>query len=654
MIPQKRKIIMSVINSIDTNDEINLKDLFSKLWYYKYLLLLTCIVGFFLGLEYATSADKKYTASANFKIIENSNGLPLGAGMATLGRLAGLGSTGGAGIENEEFTGRLFIEKLNKKLNFTEDLYFNKYDSNINIINWKSRIKNFLGLSVINGNTEELIFQGIILKYLANLSIETSESGAIYISFTHSNPTRAAEIANTIMTTILADRKMQKIKERDEQFVYLSTKVSSALNDLETSQSRLKTFALENSALPLESFASSSLELDLLREQLVKTDELFDAMQALSKLLIRKNLQQKDYFLLRENFPVIDQRDFRRILGQSEIINAWNWPELSSVEKVKDTLMERQRMLKSEIETSQTIAERFGEALSTYAKLEREAKISEATYAVLIEQLKAENLIAGHSPDRSRIYEYAFPPVVASQPRVMIILALGVVLGFLVGFGMVIILSRFRRVYYSKESMITSIRPSFSASSRSLNKFRKKYLSEINRILKNNSRSVLRDLAIEIHNLNSKYVVITSSRTKFNSKNIAQLLSLYMQSSNFKIAIINYSEVGKKAQLDKNDKYFSPYYECENYENVSILMPEEKHSTLELLSKKFFPNTLDDLESHFDIIYVCADDNDSITLLRAMQKKQAFHISLLKLKSTRIDQLSQMHTLIPIQGLFYE
>ena len=45
--------------------------------------------------------------------------------------------------------------------------------------------------------------------------------------------------------------------------------------------------------------------------------------------------------------------------------------------------------------------------LETYAKLEREAKIAEATYTVLIEQVKAQSMIAGFRPDNTEVYEYA-------------------------------------------------------------------------------------------------------------------------------------------------------------------------------------------------------------------------------------------------------
>ena len=85
---------------------------------------------------------------------------------------------------------------------------------------------------------------------------------------------------------------------------------------------------------------------------------------------------------LRQQFPIVDQVEFRRVLGQNEIISSWSWPDASSVDAVFDTLTERKNRLQSQINASQIDAERSGLALETYAKLEREAKIAEATYTV--------------------------------------------------------------------------------------------------------------------------------------------------------------------------------------------------------------------------------------------------------------------------------
>ena len=105
--------------------------------------------------------------------------------------------------------------------------------------------------------------------------------------------------------------------------------MAKALSDLEVAQSDLKEFALENSALPLESFAAGSLQLDALREQFNRTSELHEAVAALSLILQNETKDQNNYQALRQKFPIVDQVEFRRVLGQNEIISSWSWPEAS-------------------------------------------------------------------------------------------------------------------------------------------------------------------------------------------------------------------------------------------------------------------------------------------------------------------------------------
>ena len=94
-----------------------------------------------------------------------------------------------------------------------------------------------------------------------------TENGSFKISVSHVNPQRAAKIANIIMDIIISNLKNKKNVARDQQLTYLSNTLAKALSDLEASQSKLKEFTLENSALPLENFAIGSIQLDALREK---------------------------------------------------------------------------------------------------------------------------------------------------------------------------------------------------------------------------------------------------------------------------------------------------------------------------------------------------------------------------------------------------
>ncbi|MDA9116538.1 Wzz/FepE/Etk N-terminal domain-containing protein, partial [Planktomarina temperata] len=492
---------MQDVSNSDSDDEIDLRELFITLWAYKLFIAGACALGIFWGGYYALNADKEFTSTAIFKIDGSKySRMSLGGELGALASLAGFGSEiAGSTLPKDMVIGRIFIEKLDAKLDFQADRYFNTYDPDAVDPLWKSLIKRAIGWQKASANPQEAMWQGIVEIYTKSIALEETGDGAVKIVTTHENPQRAAEIANTIMYEIISTLKNKRNTEQDAQLSYLSNTLAKALSDLEASQSSLKQFALENSALPLESFAARSLQLDGLREQLSRTMELHDAVVVLSSMLQNKTTDQESYLALRKQFPIVDQVEFRRVLGQNEIIGSWSWPEASSVDAVVDTLTERKSRLQSQINAAQIDAESEGLALETYAKLEREAKVAEATYTVMIEQVKAQSMASGYRPDRTEVYEYASPSISPSAPKRSLILALGAVLGLFVGAALSLVLALRRGVYYSKNSLIAGAQAGIAASVSALLPVRDKSLNELNTMLIEKPHPVLRDVAVEIH-----------------------------------------------------------------------------------------------------------------------------------------------------------
>ena len=638
------------------NNEIDLRELFITLWAYKLYIACACALGIVFGGYYALNAEKEFTSTAIFKIDQSkSGGVSLSGELGMVASLAGFG--GGVAISilpTDQVTGRIFIEKLDAKLNFQADPYFNKYNPNSLDPLWMSLIKRAIGWQKPAIDPQEATWQGIVEKYTKSIVLDETPDGAIKIAITHMNPQRAAEISNTIMDEIISTLENKENTEQDAQLSYLSNTLAKALSDLEASQSSLKQFALENSALPLESFAARSLQLDGLREQLSRTTELYDAVVALSSMLQNKTTDQKSYLALRQQFPIVDQVEFRRVLGQNEIISSWSWPEASSVDAVFDTLTERKNRLQSQINASQIDAERSGLALETYAKLEREAKIAEATYTVMIEQVKAQSMASGYRPDRTEVYEYASPSISPSAPKRSLILALGAVLGLFVGTALSLALALRRGVYYSKNSLIAGAQAGITASVSALLPVRNKSLNDLNTMLIKKPRPVLRDVAVEIHKSSAKQVVVTASRTKLTGNDVARALASYMQSDTVKVAVVDFSSRAKKLGIDLERLSVGSFVVAESAGNISILRPDGDLAAMELLSQRSFWKNIQSLNSTFDLVLLCADNSDAISLLSALEGQKMFHITIAKTKKTKSATLIHMRSLLPIQGLLYD
>ena len=645
-------------NSVNPNahDEIDLQELFITLWAYKLFICAACALGIVFGGYYTLNADREFTSAATFRLDQaTSGGISIDAELGVLASIAGFGGgTAATVLPTDRVTGRIFIEKLDAKLNFQADPYFNTYNPNSVDPIWKSFIKSAIGWQKSSTDAQEAIWQGIVATYSKNIELEKTENGSVKVVVTHVNPQRAAEIANVIMDVIISTEKNKRNTEQDQQLSYLSNTMAKALSDLEVSQSSLKEFALENSALPVESFAAGSLQLDALREQLSRTSELHEAVAALSLMLQNMTTDQNNYLVLRQQFPIVDQVEFRRVLGQSETISSWSWPEASSLDAVFDTLSERKRRLQFQINASQIDAERSGLALEAFAKLEREAKIAEATYTVLIEQVKAQSMVAGYRPDKTEVYEYASVSISPSAPKRSLILALGAVLGLFVGAALSLVLALRRGVYYSKNSLITGAQARLTASARALMPLRNKSLNEVNTILVQKPRSVLRDVAVGIHKSTATQVVVTSSRAKLTGNDVARALASYMQSDTMTVAVIDFSSRAKKLDIDGERLSVGSFVVAESASHVSVLRPDGDLAAMELLSHKDFWKKIQSLNSTFDLVFLCADNGDAISLLSALEGQKTFHVTLARTKNTKSATLTHMRSLLSIQGLLHD
>ena len=153
---------------------------------------------------------------------------------------------------------------------------------------------------------------------------------------------------------------------------------------------------------------------------------------------------------LRSKYPLIDDVRFRRILGMSEIISSWNWPDEATTQAVSATLSDRMQRLIVEISDLESEAQAYASSAEVLAKLTREAKIAEATYRVLIEQVKSQSLAAGFQSDTFTVFEYATPPLQPSAPRTNLLVIFGATLGFLIGITPSMINSMRKGVFYTR------------------------------------------------------------------------------------------------------------------------------------------------------------------------------------------------------------
>ena len=422
--------------SYEKEDEIDLSELLVILWCHK--IWITFVAGLFIFFSgyYALVSEKQYTATAVFEIEQsNSDSLNIPSEFGALASFAGFGQVGSSVSETlmERMMEREFILQASKTLSLKDDPFFQTYNPNAIDPFWKATIKKIIGWSQRNQNEQYIIENTIQKNYLKYTEASQTPGGAIKIAVTHENPKIAAEYANQIMELVRQTVETEEEKSKETRLAYLAETLADALEDMEVAQQNIKNYTLENSAAAQENFIVGSLQLDSLRLERREAREFLLVLKTLRQLVELGDLDVSAYEALRVRTPLVDDLDFRRIMGMSETISAWSWPTLETIENVSETLSDRISRLDVDIANIEDSAMSYAASAEDQSKLLRDAKIAEATFTVLTEQVKSQTLVAGFKPETFTVFAYATPPLTPSSPKRNLILALGAVLGFFVG-----------------------------------------------------------------------------------------------------------------------------------------------------------------------------------------------------------------------------
>lgn len=161
-------------------------------------------------------------------------------------------------------------------------------------------------------------------------------------------------------------------------------------------------------------------------------------------------------------------------------------------------------------------------------------------------------------------------------------------------------------------------------------------------------------MAMEIHKSGATQVVVTSSKSKLSGDDIARALASYMQTDTMKLAVINFSACAKNLEIDIEKSSVGSFVVAERANHLSVLRPEGDLVAMELLAKRSFRESIQLLNSTFDLVFLSADDEDAIGLLSALEAQKAFHISLARTRKTKAINLAQIRSRLPIQGLLHD
>jgi len=445
-------------------DEIDLRELFASLWAGKFVIGVVTALALAGAVVYALTADEEYQSAAVFELKSQQSGPRLPSQYSDLAALAGLGGLGqqSQGVF-DRLAGRDFAGRLAADLDLASDPYFNppEGDEPSALTTIKDSVLGFVKSALGEDATagDEVVdttdpLDKIFKVYSEHVSVSDTKNGSIEVRVTHEDPRRAARVANAVVARVISELDTERRAEQREQLDYLSAELGAALQEADRTKRAVADYALANSLGAQGEFTQRSQVMFNLREELKSTQEMQSAIRDISEMLSGSEaLTGDDYALLRQKRPVVDDVDFRRLLGIPEALNAWVWPSARRAEDFAVTLEDRLARLTRSLEELRAEAEAYAEATEILAGLEREAKVAEATYNVLIEQVKAQALMAGYEGETAIVYQSAVPAAEPSAPKKSLIVALGGVLGLFAGSALALLFAMRRGVYHTAASL---------------------------------------------------------------------------------------------------------------------------------------------------------------------------------------------------------
>ena len=633
-------------------NEIDLAELFSSLWSHKILIVLVTGMSIFLSGFHAITTEKQYTAIAVFEIEQsNDRGLSLGGELGALASIAGFGSSvsSSSDLLIERIKSSEFIFKADQKLALSKDKFFNSYNPDAKDPAWKALIKRLIGWQKVDRTQQLMVQEAIRNAYKGSISASSSNAGAIKISVTHTDPDLAAQYANGIMELVREMIEDQDNTSKAFRLSYLAETLADALQDMEAAQSKLKEYTLQNSAAAKENFVSGSLRLDTLRVEKRETEEFMSVLQGLEELVKKGSIDREAYEALRTSSPIVDDVNFRRILGMSETISAWRWPSLETIQQVGDTLKDRSKRLDVEIADNEENAKLYASSAEQLAKLTREAKIAEATFTVLTEQVKSQSLVAGFKPDTFKVFSYASPPLSPSAPKRNQILALGAVLGVFLGSALSLINALRRGVYYTRRSIIADTQSEIALSSNRFKRIARLKSSSLQSALSNREINELDEAEVSLSDKHLVYFVDLEGRP--TAAQTARLLATQSSKSGKNVVLCDVSNQSIKEieghptivisdiTVSKADGGFDILTEC---------------GGASFFTSKNFKSTIESLLSAYDQVYISSDSQKCMAGLIALKPFDPSLVTLSRLYKTTKASIRKIVSMHPVSILFHD
>ena len=434
----------------DTNDEIDLRSLFGVLRRQIKIIVFTTLAAAILALVYLFSVTPKYTATALISIEPNRNIMTDVA--AELNNATAMSATVDGEIEilksNDLIKSLVAAEGLIADEEF--GLQPGRFDE----------LRKMLGLSVDQTQDPDKVVRGVVGRVAD--AISASRRGRTYLiqlSFTSESPEKAAKLVNALAKHYIQSQVQKKIETTLVARDIIAARVVQAKEELELAENQVDGFlgeftaqyidqtrrpdlmALENQiaernatiealeqSLDLNASGIQARDWNALDQQLL-SDASRGLIRQRDELNAKLNTQQDDAELdidaLRAELAALDDR----IAASAADDLSATRRDISAFRTERD---EFEQNLRGEILNSDLPPG----ALTDLYQLQQEGVIARSQYQDLLQRLRQLDSMSELQVADASIVSTALEPSGASFPNKRLTLALGLVLGAMLGTGL--------------------------------------------------------------------------------------------------------------------------------------------------------------------------------------------------------------------------
>lgn len=304
-------------------------------------------------------------------------------------------------------------------------------------------------------------------QHMLEVKLANKDATVLNLSMNYPQPQKAIDVLNTLIREYNQDAIDDKNLDSKKSMDFIEERINIISSDLGEVESNLKNFKTENSISDL----ATETKLNLQASAEANTKEVeFDTQLELTNSLLSFVNRQKNYEVLPTNVGLGNSEATQSILNYNYMIlererllesatpsNPLVKDLTAKIDGVKDAIVEMlnknktylniaKANLQTEQDTGRNFVSRIPRIEQLFRGIERQLHIKENLYLLLLQKREETAIALALTAPKARVLDSAYSSDEPVAPRKMIILALGMMMGMGIPFGLIYV----RRIFDTK------------------------------------------------------------------------------------------------------------------------------------------------------------------------------------------------------------